>query len=120
MKAFTFSMPSSRSMCKLPHTPLPLKKPHPRSQLTLPSLVPSNPKSLLHTFRAACEFAQEYGILVASAEDRPFVPVSRVVLGRSVPEGVKRAFRKWVDTPYERMECVALPLNESLRATQPA
>ncbi|KAL8824140.1 MAG: hypothetical protein Q9191_005270, partial [Dirinaria sp. TL-2023a] len=64
-------------------------------------LVPSNPKSLLPTFRAACEFAQEYGILVASAEDRPFVPVSHVVLGKQgVPEGVRHAFRKWDDGKY--------------------
>lgn len=58
-------------------------------------------------FRAALLFAQEYGILAASAEDRPFVPACAVVVcsrnvsgkeeevvGR-VPEGVRRAFRKW-------------------------
>ena len=54
------------------------------------------------SFRAALQFAQEYGILAASAEDRPFVPQSSVVFWTKdgsgvdgIPEGLKRSFRKW-------------------------
>ena len=56
-------------------------------------------------FRSALLFAQEYGILAASAEDRPFVPTSSVVIcaknaseniaQTSMPEGLTRSFRKW-------------------------
>lgn len=60
-------------------------------------------------------FAQEYGILIASAEDRPFVPNSLVVLGRDAPVGMKRAFRKWEE---RRGPCVVVGLEEALRATQ--
>ncbi|KAL2038607.1 hypothetical protein N7G274_008655 [Stereocaulon virgatum] len=77
-------------------------------------------------FRAALVFAQEYGILAASAEDRPFVPTSSVVIcskagpenGKDVdnlPEGMIRAFRKW-DSNIIR-ECKVLPLTAALEAT---
>jgi hypothetical protein len=39
-------------------------------------------------------FAQEYGILAASMEDRPFIPVSTVVL-KGIPRDFKAVFRKW-------------------------
>lgn len=78
-------------------------------------------------FRAALVFAQEYGILAASSEDRPFVPVSSVVIcSRSgspdveeveaVPEGMRRAFRKW-DNGKGLNECRVLPLTAALEAT---
>lgn len=41
-------------------------------------------------------FAQEYGILAASLQDRPFVPVSTVVL-EGVPRDMKAVFRGWQD-----------------------
>lgn len=47
-------------------------------------------------FCAALIFAQEYGILTAGMEDRPFVPVSTVVL-EGVPRDMKGVFRKWRD-----------------------
>ncbi|KAK3942370.1 hypothetical protein QBC46DRAFT_352351 [Diplogelasinospora grovesii] len=47
-------------------------------------------------FRNALDFAQEYGILAAGMEDRPFVPVSTVVL-EGVPKDLKAVFRKWRD-----------------------
>ncbi|KAJ6446684.1 gelsolin repeat protein [Purpureocillium lavendulum] len=49
------------------------------------------------SFRNALEFAQEYAILAAGMEDRPFVPVSTVVL-EGIPRDLKRVFRKWDDT----------------------
>ena len=72
-------------------------------------------KSLLPSFRAALLFAQEYGILIASSEDRPFVPAGSVNLGRDAPEGFKRAFRKWEE---RRGPSAMVPLNEALLATK--
>ena len=48
------------------------------------------------SFRNALDFAQEYAILAAGIEDRPFVPVSTVVL-EGIPRDLKRVFRKWDD-----------------------
>lgn len=48
------------------------------------------------SFRNALDFAQEYAILAAGIEDRPFVPVSSVVL-EGIPRDLKRVFRKWDD-----------------------
>lgn len=50
-----------------------------------------------HTaFAIALLFAQDYGILAASLQDRPFVPVSTVVL-EGAPRDMKAAFRQWED-----------------------
>ncbi|KAH8673771.1 hypothetical protein BX600DRAFT_378394, partial [Xylariales sp. PMI_506] len=48
------------------------------------------------SFHNALEFAQEYAILAASMEDRPFVPISTVVL-EGIPKDLKSVFRKWQD-----------------------
>lgn len=53
-------------------------------------------QSQFASFRNALNFAQEYAILAAGMEDRPFVPVSSVVL-EGVPRDLKRVFRKWSD-----------------------
>ncbi|MCJ1437454.1 hypothetical protein MMC27_006841 [Xylographa pallens] len=74
--------------------------------------------SKLPTFRTALHFAQEYGILAASMEDRPFVPVSHVVLSGTPPD-MKTAFRKWDDgrgATKEGKEVVLVPLNAALEA----
>lgn len=47
-------------------------------------------------FAVALDFAQEYAILAAGVEDRPFVPISTVVL-EGVPRDLKSVFRKWRD-----------------------
>lgn len=47
-------------------------------------------------FRNALDFAQEYAILASSMEDRPFVPISTVVL-EGIPRDLKSVFRKWRD-----------------------
>jgi len=47
-------------------------------------------------FRNALDFAQEYAILAAGMEDRPFVPISTVVL-EGLPRDLKSVFRKWRD-----------------------
>ncbi|KAK0640109.1 Muscle M-line assembly protein unc-89 [Lasiodiplodia hormozganensis] len=49
-----------------------------------------------HAFSTALMFAQEYGILAASLQDRPFIPVSTVVL-EGVPRDMKAVFRRWED-----------------------
>ncbi|WDK16729.1 gelsolin [Colletotrichum graminicola] len=46
------------------------------------------------SFRNALEFAQEYAILASGMEDRPFIPVSTVVL-EGIPKDLKSVFRKW-------------------------
>jgi len=45
-------------------------------------------------FHNALDFAQEYAILAAGMEDRPFVPISTVVL-EGIPRDMKSVFRKW-------------------------
>jgi hypothetical protein len=45
-------------------------------------------------FSTALSFAQDYGILAASTQDRPFVPVSTVVL-EGAPRDMKFCFRGW-------------------------
>ena len=47
-------------------------------------------------FHNALEFAQEYAILASGMEDRPFVPISTVVL-EGIPRDLKSVFRKWHD-----------------------
>lgn len=67
------------------------------------SLVRPSPVTALRpkheTLHAACIFAQEYAILIASAEDRPRVPRCRVVVGDdddgAAPETLRMAFRRW-------------------------
>lgn len=72
------------------------------SRLTLSESNP-HPSTAL---RASLLFAEEYAILAASTEDRPFVPSCTVVFmpalsdddyARAVPEGVRWCFRKWDD-----------------------
>ncbi|KAK0666192.1 hypothetical protein QBC41DRAFT_326366 [Cercophora samala] len=48
-------------------------------------------------FHIALDFAQEYAILAAGMEDRPFVPVATVVL-EGIPRDLKAVFRKWKDS----------------------
>lgn len=45
-------------------------------------------------FHNALVFVQEYGILAAGMEDRPFVPISTVVI-EGIPKDMKAVFRKW-------------------------
>ncbi|TQW00060.1 advillin [Cordyceps javanica] len=59
-------------------------------------VVGSGAQSQYSSFRNALDFAQEYAILAASMEDRPFVPVSTIVL-EGIPRDMKRIFRKWED-----------------------
>jgi hypothetical protein len=56
-------------------------------------------QSQSHAFATALLFAQDYGILSASLEDRPFVPVSTVVL-EGVPRDMKPCFRQWSDDAF--------------------
>jgi hypothetical protein len=57
-------------------------------------IVGSASQSQYAAFCTALLFAQEYGILAAGMEDRPFVPVSTVVV-EGVPRDLKACFRKW-------------------------
>ncbi|PHH90245.1 hypothetical protein CDD83_4183 [Cordyceps sp. RAO-2017] len=66
------------------------------------------------SFRNALDFAQEYAILAAGIEDRPFVPVASVVL-EGCPRDLKRVFRKWDDRRAPTASAPALRRGRSLR-----
>ncbi|EGX94514.1 gelsolin repeat protein, putative [Cordyceps militaris CM01] len=79
-------------------------------------VVGSGAQSQYSSFRNALDFAQEYAILAASMEDRPFVPVSTIVL-EGIPRDLKRVFRKWEDarSPTVTNTYSALRRGRSLR-----
>jgi hypothetical protein len=58
------------------------------------SILSPTSHSQSHAFSSALLFAQDYGILSASAQDRPFVPVSTVIL-EGAPRDLKATFRSW-------------------------
>ncbi|KAF2749389.1 hypothetical protein M011DRAFT_493102 [Sporormia fimetaria CBS 119925] len=53
-------------------------------------------RSQSNAFSTALLFAQDYSILAVSEEDRPFLPVTTVVL-EGVPRDMKAVFRSWDD-----------------------
>lgn len=91
-------------------------------------IVGSRAQSQYAAFHNALMFAQEYGILAAGMEDRPYVPVTTVVL-EGIPKDMKSVFRKWNEelTPTiirpsspglsRGRSLRVLPLNAALEAT---
>lgn len=79
-------------------------------------IVGSRANAQYASFRNALDFAQEYAILASGMEDRPFVPVSTVVL-EGIPRDLKRVFRKWDDgrSPTVTNASVGLKRGRSLR-----
>jgi hypothetical protein len=73
-------------------------------------------QSQFAAFRNALDFAQEYAILASGMEDRPFVPISTVVL-EGIPRDLKRVFRKWLDeaSPTAMNPAAGLKRGRSLR-----
>lgn len=59
-------------------------------------IVGRDAQSQYASFHNGLDFAQEYAILAAGMEDRPFVPVSTVVL-EGIPRDLRSCFRKWRD-----------------------
>ncbi|KAH8658699.1 hypothetical protein BGZ60DRAFT_531384 [Tricladium varicosporioides] len=92
-------------------------------------VVGSQAQSQYAAFHNALTFAQEYGILAASMEDRPFIPVSTVVI-EGIPRDMKSVFRKWKDslaptktakpsTDLRRVRSLrVVPLNAAIEATR--
>lgn len=89
-------------------------------------IVGSRAQSQYASFHNALDFAQEYAILAAGMEDRPFVPFSTVVL-EGIPRDMKSVFRKWRDADTPTVTNVAtglkrgrslrvVPLNQALQA----
>ncbi|KAI2630758.1 hypothetical protein GGR54DRAFT_584117 [Hypoxylon sp. NC1633] len=89
-------------------------------------IVGSKAQSQYASFHNALEFAQEYSILAAGMEDRPFVPFSTVVL-EGIPRDMKSVFRKWRDADSPTIMNVnaglkrgrslrVVPLNQALQA----
>lgn len=70
-------------------------------------------------FATAVMFAQEYGILATSLEDRPFIPSCNITFYGSPPE-FTAAFRKWDQSTGSRSKqqqsCQVVPLNNVLGA----
>jgi hypothetical protein len=64
--------------------------------LTFSSIIGALSRSQSQAFSTALLFAQEYGILAVSEEDRPFMPVTTVVM-EGVPRDMKAVFRHWDD-----------------------
>ncbi|KAI9701074.1 MAG: hypothetical protein M1836_001743 [Candelina mexicana] len=87
-------------------------------------LVGAQAQSKFAEFQIGLIFAQEYGILAASMEDRPFVPVSTVVL-EGIPRDLKMVFRKWDDKqtmttshPKGSPSLKVVPLSAAIAATR--
>lgn len=92
-------------------------------------LVGSLAQAQFGAFQHSLMFAQEYGILAAGMEDRPFVPVTTIVMG-GVPKDMRAVFRKWKDalsptemkpkeTPLQRGRSLrVVPLTAALEATR--
>ncbi|KAI1393686.1 uncharacterized protein F4822DRAFT_20771 [Hypoxylon trugodes] len=89
-------------------------------------IVGSRAQSQYSSFHNALDFAQEYAILAAGMEDRPFVPFSSVVL-EGIPRDMKSVFRKWRDANSPTVTNVStglkrgrslrvVPLNQALQA----
>ncbi|KAK2867808.1 hypothetical protein FQN49_003449 [Arthroderma sp. PD_2] len=66
-------------------------------------------------FASALVFAQEYGILAVSEQDRPFLPKSHVILD-GLPDGGKRAFRNWNATGTLTKIPIVVPLAVAIDA----
>jgi hypothetical protein len=60
------------------------------------SIVGALSRSQSTAFSTALMFAQEYSMIAVSEEDRPFMPVTTVVL-EGVPRDMKAVFRFWDD-----------------------
>ncbi len=65
-------------------------------------------------FHNALDFAQEYAILASGMEDRPFVPISTVVL-EGIPRDLKSVFRKWRDGASPTRMNASNPVSPSLK-----
>ncbi|KAK4201856.1 hypothetical protein QBC40DRAFT_47463 [Triangularia verruculosa] len=70
------------------------------------------------SFHNALDFAQEYAILAAGMEDRPFVPVATVVL-EGIPRDLKAVFRKWRDAASPTRMAVPLQQQQQQQAVEP-
>lgn len=56
----------------------------------------ANSQSKRPEFQSALQFAQDYAILAATVDNRPFIPVSSVIVG-GAPREFKVLFRNWED-----------------------
>ncbi|KAF2653063.1 hypothetical protein K491DRAFT_603610 [Lophiostoma macrostomum CBS 122681] len=88
----------------------------PESVYVLDAIIPPLSRTQSAAFSTALLFAQDYGLLAVSAEDRPFMPVATVVL-EGVPRDMKAVFRHWDDAriPAEGLMAGRLGRGKSLR-----
>ncbi len=88
-------------------------------KLTIYRYVGAEAGSKSAEFATAVMFAQEYGILAASLEDRPFIPSCNITFFGAPPE-FTAAFRKWEPSMGARSiqphSCRVIALNDILGA----
>jgi hypothetical protein len=107
-----FLMLSSRCICKFHGLSNMVKN----MMLIGCSIVGALARSQAPAFSTALMFAQEYGILAVSEEDRPFMPVTTIIL-EGVPRDMKAVFRHWNDAliPTAELMSGSLKRGKSLR-----
>ena len=89
-------------------------------------VVGSQTRSLFSSFAKALSFAQDYGMLSVSIQDRPCLPRSNVLfLGATgiIPASVRTAFRKWDDRLIKQQNSwtsvtVCMSLQDALQALE--
>jgi hypothetical protein len=77
-------------------------------------IVGAHAQNQYSAFHNALEFAQEYAILASGMEDRPFVPISTVVL-EGIPKDLKSVFRKWRDSASPTITNAGNPTSPDLK-----
>lgn len=83
-------------LCKFyPSYRIPLN-PLPNERSFKSSIVGEKATARSAEFASALVFAQEYGIMAVSVQDRPFLPKGKVVFSNGLPAECISAFRKWV------------------------
>ncbi len=106
-------MPTSTFLCKLTRTLVF------EGKLTIIRYVGAEAGSKSSEFVTALMFAQEYGILAASLEDRPSIPACKITFYGAPPD-FTAAFRKW-ERPVglvsqQQKHCQVVALNDALEA----
>jgi hypothetical protein len=71
--------------------------------LLIVSILTPNSHSQPNAFATALLFAQDYGIQAATTQDRPFVPVTTVIID-GAPRDMRAVFRRWSSVTDENEE----------------
>ena len=91
-------MPSLRCICECDHRSTTSFRFNSFVLTALSSILSPQSHTQSAAFATALLFAQDYGMLAASLQDRPFIPVSTVVL-EGAPRDMRAVFRWWKEAP---------------------